>query len=61
VAPIIVGLHNNECARTTTDGSGVFAQVPCTVPRDCTFKGQFDFVASGTSSIKTATRPFRVT
>jgi hypothetical protein len=46
---------------TGTDGQGAFDNVSVEVPSDWTFTGQFTFVATGESSVKSAQREFRVT
>jgi hypothetical protein len=56
-----IRFHVEQCAETVADASGTFAEVSCRIPGDWRFKGSFDIVANGASSIRFASAPFRVT
>jgi hypothetical protein len=58
---VIIRFHTQEVRRVTADDQGAFTNVQVQVPPDWIFKGQFDFIAQGNSSIETATMPFQVT
>jgi hypothetical protein len=59
--PVTVRFHTEVVAHTETDGQGAFDNVSVEVPSDWRFSGQFTFVATGESSVKSAQREFRVT
>lgn len=58
---VTIRFHTEQCAQTSADPSGTFAEVSCTIPKDWRFKGQFNIIASGAGSIRAATAAFRVT
>jgi hypothetical protein len=58
---VVIRFHTETVAHTAADEQGGFADVSVRVPTDWKFTGQFGFVATGESSIKSATREFRVT
>jgi hypothetical protein len=58
---ITLRFHTETVAHTTADGQGQFEAVSAQVPTDWQFTGQFRFVATGESSIRSAEREFRVT
>jgi hypothetical protein len=58
---ITLRFHTETVGHTAADGQGNFEAVSVTVPADWQFTGQFRFVATGESSIRSAEREFRVT
>jgi hypothetical protein len=58
---VVIRFHTETVAHTAADEQGGFAEVSVRVPTDWRFTGQFAFVATGESSIKSASREFRVT
>ena len=58
---ITLRFHTEVIGHTETDGQGAFDNVSVEVPSDWKFTGQFTFVATGASSVKSAQREFRVT
>ena len=58
---IVIRFHTRELKRVSADGQGTFSGESVQVPSDWSFKGQFQFIASGVTSIKSATMPFQVT
>ena len=58
---ITLRFHTETVGHTTADGQGKFEAVSVEVPGDWQFTGQFGFIATGESSIKSAEREFRVT
>jgi hypothetical protein len=58
---ITLRFHTETVGHTTADGQGKFEGVRVQVPEDWQFTGQFPFIATGESSIKSAERDFRVT
>lgn len=58
---IVVRFHTIELARARADEQGAFSVLSVRVPPDWRFTGQFDFIAMGHSSLRSARAPFRVT
>ena len=58
---VVIRFHTETVAHTAADEQGGFADVSVRVPTDWRFTGQFEFVATGESSIRSAAREFRVT
>jgi hypothetical protein len=58
---VTLRFHTEVVGHTETDGQGAFDSVSVEVPSDWKFTGQFTFVATGESSVKSALREFRVT
>jgi hypothetical protein len=58
---VTVRFHTEVVGHTETDGQGTFDSVSVEVPEDWRFTGQFSFLASGESSLRSAQREFRVT
>jgi hypothetical protein len=58
---VTVRFHTEVVGHTETDGQGTFDSVRVEVPEDWRFTGQFSFLASGESSLRSAQREFRVT
>ena len=53
--------HTSTVGHTQADDEGKFSDVSAKVPKDWPFTGQFAFIATGESSLATATREFQVT
>lgn len=58
---VVIRFHTETVAHTAADEQGGFADVSVRVPTDWRFTGQFAFVATGESSIRSASREFEVT
>lgn len=58
---IVLRFNTEEVGRVDADGEGAFAGTSVQVPGDWPFTGQETFIATGQSSIRSATRPFEVT
>jgi len=58
---VIIRFHAQECTRADTDAAGAFERAECQIPRDWKFTGTFDIVATGVTSVRFASMPFRVT
>ena len=58
---ITLRFHTETVGHTGADGQGRFEAVSVDVPDDWPFTGQFAFVATGESSVRSAQREFRVT
>ena len=58
---VTLRFHTEVVGHTETDVQGAFDSVSVKVPSDWKFTGQFTFVATGESSVKSAQREFRVT
>jgi len=59
---VIISMHTTEIGRTTASGAGSFSGVEVTVPEEYGVFApqQFDVIARGQSSIKSARAPFTV-
>lgn len=55
-----IRFHTEALAETRSDDGGAFSNVQMSVPPDWKFTGQFDIVATGRQSIRSAREPFRV-
>jgi len=55
-----IRFHTEDLAKVETGGDGSFPAVTVRVPSDWEFKGQFDIVATGLQSLRSAREPFRV-
>jgi hypothetical protein len=58
---VVLYFHTRGVGRVNADGDGAFTDVDVQVPSDWQFTGQFDFIATGQTSIRTASMPFEVT
>jgi len=60
---IVIRFHVTEVTRIVADSQGKFSNVTVTIPSDMSefAPQQFDLVATGQSSVKTATTPFTLT
>jgi hypothetical protein len=58
---VVLNFHTVEVGRVKADDNGEFHDKRVEVPSDWTFTGQFDFRATGNSSVKSASMPFQVT
>jgi hypothetical protein len=57
---IVIRFHTRELSRLQADSQGAFAGAAVQVPSDWPFTGQFHFVATGQTSIRSARMPFEV-